>query len=84
MEGTYYQLGGSIGTPTNSILSFVGVDSLIMPQPGSSTTYYGISGNVGIGTPGAELHAGWGNTRTVEYCNIFNLARRVYKKIMEW
>ena len=43
-------------------------------------------GNVGFGTPGKEFHVEWGTTVTLPYTqfNVYEVARSVYIKIMEW
>ena len=50
----------------------------------NNTTYHGITTNKGIESAGAEFHAGMSQTRTIYSTkfNIFDLAKRVYHKIV--
>ena len=59
---------------------------LFMPDPALNTRYFGLTGNVGLGTPGKEFHVEWGTTVTLPYTqfNVYEVARSVYIKIMEW
>ncbi len=59
---------------------------MFMPAPENNTGYFGITGNVGLGTPGKEVHVEWGTTVTQPYfqVNIYEAARYVYIVIMEW
>ena len=78
LEGLGYQIGGSFSAGVT-----VGFDFNIIPS--SQKTYYGISENIGVGTPGAELHVVWGETRSLnKKYNVFDVAESVYVKIMEW
>ena len=59
---------------------------MFMPDPALNTRYFGLTGNVGFGTPGKEFHVEWGTTVTLPYTqfNVYEVARSVYIKIMEW
>lgn len=59
---------------------------MFVPDPKLNTGYFGLTGNVGLGTPGKELHAEWGRTYTVPNTqfNVYDLGRSVYRKIIEW
>lgn len=52
----------------------------------SNKTYYGTTSNIGFGTPGGELHVEWGETATLSETqfNVFDVAKGIYIKIMEW
>lgn len=64
----------------------VGYDYNIIPDKKNNTTYHGITTNKGIGSAGAEFHVGMSQTRTIDGTefNIFDLAKRVYHKIVGW
>lgn len=72
--------------PIEGILVEAGGDVMFMPDTELNTGYFGLTGNIGFGTPGKEFHAGWGTTVTVPHTkfNIFDVARAVYVRIMEW
>lgn len=57
-----------------------------MPDPALNTGYFGLTGNVGFGTPGMEFHVELGTTVTLPHTqfNVYEVARSVYIKIMEW
>lgn len=57
---------------------------MFMPDPDLNTGYFGLTGNVGFGTPGKELHIEWGTTDTLAQFNVYDVARFVCIKIMEW
>ena len=40
---------------------------MIMPDPELNTGYFGLTENIGFGTPGAEFHVEWGTTVTLPY-----------------
>ncbi len=79
-------MGGSVGLPIGEIPAVVGGDVNIIPDRDLGTTYFGVSTNRGVGTPGVEVHAGCSGTTTVKglKINIFNIGRYIYNKIMEW
>lgn len=64
----------------------LGGDFNIIPDPKKNKTYFGATGNLGVGFPGAELHVEWGETKTWEYTqfNVFDVAKDIYIQIMEW
>ena len=86
LEGSGYQIGGSIGVPVYNVPIAAGGDVNIIPDEALGTTYYGLTGNLGFGTPGGEIHAEWGNTATwgITKFNVFDMANVGYIKIMEW
>ena len=84
LEGPYYQIGGSLVDPVYYIAA--AGDVMIMPDTELDTTYYGVTGNLGFGTFGAEGHIEWGETGTWSDTkfNIFDIADQIYDKIMGW
>ena len=86
LNGIGGQVGGSVATLVYGAPVFIGGDLNIIPDPDSTTIYHGITSNVGIGTPGGELHVEWGETYTWEQTefNVFDVAKAIYVKIMEW
>ena len=70
----------------DNVIAGVGGDVMFMPDPVLNTGYFGLTGNVGFGTPGKEFHVEWGTTVTLPYTqfNVYEVARSVYIKIMEW
>ena len=47
----------------DNVIAGVGGDVMFMPDPALNTGYFGLTGNVGFGTPGKEFHVEWGTTR---------------------
>lgn len=86
LEKSYCQIGGSIAAPIEGIPLAGGGDIVFMPDEELNTFYFGLTNNIGVGTPGGELHVEWGETFTwnATRFNIFDIARDVYIKIMEW
>ena len=86
LENEYYQIGGSIAVPVEGVPIAAGGDIMFMPDTALNTGYLGLTGNLGLGSPGKELHIEWGRTITLEKTqfNIFDVAKEVYIKIMEW
>ena len=86
LNDAYYQVGGSIAVPIEGVPVAVGGDVMFMPDPELNTGYFGLTGNAGFGTPGKEVHVEWGTTVTLPYTqfNVYEVARSVYIKIMEW
>ena len=86
LNGAYYQVGGSMAVPVEGIPVAVGGDVMFMPDAELNTEYFGLTGNVGFGTPGMEFHVEWGTTVTLPRTqfNVYEVARSVYIKIMEW
>lgn len=86
LEGIGYQIGGAVGVPVYGVPVAAGADFNIIPDKELEKRYYGLTGNIGFGTPGAELHIEWGETFTWNQTqfNIFDVAKGVYIKIMEW
>ena len=86
LNDAYYQVGGSIAVPIEGVPVAAGGDVMFMPDPALNTGYFRLTGNVGFGTPGKEFHVEWGTTVTLPYTqfNVYEVARSVYIKIMEW
>ena len=86
LTGPGYQIGGSVGVPVSSVSLVAGGDFNIIPDTELNKTYYGITTNVGLGTPGYEFHVEWGETATwgQTQFNVFDVAEGIYVKIMEW
>jgi hypothetical protein len=59
---------------------------LFVPDSELKTGYYGVTGNIGFGTPGGEIHIEWGETITISQTkfNFFDVARSLYHGLMEW
>lgn len=79
-------IGGSLGVPVCGVPLAVGGDFNIIPDSAPDTTYFGATTNIGFGTPGGEFHVEWGETATwnITRFNIFDVAKNIYIKIMEW
>lgn len=62
--------------------------SPVIPDSKRNKTYYGgtLTRGLAVGTSGAEFHVEWGTTVSLPNTqfNIYDLARSVYIKIMEW
>ena len=89
LGGTGYQIGGSAIIPVENVPIAVGGDFNIIPDMERNKTYYGgtLTGGLAVvGKPGGEFHAEWGTTVTLPYpqFNVYDVARSVYIKIMEW
>lgn len=86
LNGEYYQVGGSIATLIGSVPVAVGGDVMLVPYQKTNTEYFGLTGNVGLGTPGKELHVEWGTTVTLPNTqfNVYEVIKSVCLKIMEW
>ena len=86
LNDAYYQMGGSVANLVDGVPVAAGGDVMFMPDTELNTVYFGLTGNVGFGTPGKEFHVEWGTTVTLPYTqfNVYEVARSVYIKIMEW
>ena len=86
LEGPGYQIGGSVGVPVYGIPLAAGGDFSIIPDTELNKTYFGATTNMGLGTPGGEFHVEWGETATWNQTqfNVFDVAKTIYIKIMEW
>ncbi|MBR5285489.1 MAG: RHS repeat-associated core domain-containing protein [Clostridia bacterium] len=86
LNGGSYQIGGSAGAIIYGVPVSAGGDLNIIPDKDLDNTYYGVTTNVGFGTPGAEFHVEWSETTTQNHTrfNVFEAAKRVYSWIMEW
>ena len=86
LEGSAYQLGASGGVPINGFPFAMGCDLEIIPDSNLNTSYLGLTTNLGIGTPGGELHVSKSKTNTwnnIQF-NVFDIAEKIYNRIMEW
>ena len=86
LTGPGYQIGASGGAVLDFVPIAAGGDFNIIPDAKTGEVYFGVTTNRGFGTPGFEAHAGVNQTVTIpgtEF-NIFDLARKIYDKIMEW
>ena len=86
LSGPGYQIGGSVGVPAFGVPFAAGGDFNIIPDNNGTSTYLGMTTNVGFGTPGREFHVEWGQTATWDATrfNVFDLAEELYVIIMEW
>lgn len=84
LEGSAYEIGGSAGIPIYGIPAFIGGDFIIIPDSDLKKEYYGLATNLGLGTPGGEIHVTWGETVTLFKFNVFDVFDKIYNKVMEW
>ena len=86
LDGFGCQIGGSVGVPVYGVPLAAGADVNILPDSELNTAYFGATTSAGFGTPGGEFHVQWGETATwkVTRLNIFDVAKGIYIKIMEW
>lgn len=86
LNGLGVAIGGSIGTKFYSVPLYLGGDVNIIPDDLLNKRYFGITGSAGIGTHGIEGHVEWGSTGTynITSFNVFDVAKSIYIKIMEW
>ncbi len=86
LNDEYYQIGGSIVVPIEGVNVAAGGDVMFIPDKELNDVYYGLSKNFGWGSPGQEFHVEWGQTATLTQTqfNIYDIARTVYNRIMEW
>ena len=70
----------------DGVIADVGGDIMFIPDKESKATYWGKTRNFGVGTPGTEVLVEWGTTGTIPRTsfNLFDVAKSVYTKIMEW
>ena len=76
LSGTGGQGGVSGTIPTGYVPVLVGADFDIIPDPNNEAIYYGVTGNLGVSTPGSvSTHAGVSYTGNVEETkgNIFQV-----------
>ena len=87
-NGTGYQIGGSAIIPVEDVPIAVGGDFNIISDMERNKTYYGgtLTGGLAVGKTGGEFHVEWGTTVTLPKTqfNIYDVAKSVYIKIMEW
>lgn len=86
LKGPGCQLGGSLGVPVYGVPFYAGGDFNIIPDTEMEKTYFGATTNFGFGTAGGELHVEWGETTALSETqfNVFDVAKDIYVKIMEW
>lgn len=86
LNGPFYQVGGSSAAVVGGVPVAAGGDIVFMPDTELNKGYFGLTGNIGFGTPGVEAHVEWGNTSTFTATrfNVFDIARDIYNMIMEW
>ena len=88
LNGPGYQIGGSAIVPIEGVPFAAGLDLNIIPDSEREKNYYGVTPSLGfgLGAPGVETHAEWTTTYTLPKTqfNIYDVARSVYIKIMEW
>ena len=88
LNGMGYQIGGSAIISVEGVPVAVGGDFNIIPDLERNRTYYGgtLTGGLAAGSPSGEFHIEWGTTVTLPKTqfNIYDVARSVYIKIMEW
>jgi hypothetical protein len=86
LNGLGYQIGASAGIPVGIVSVAGGADFNIIPDSKTGKYYYGMTTNLGLGIPGAELHVELGNTATCDITqfNIFDLIDQFCMNIMEW
>ena len=84
LTGPSYQLGGSSGFSISGFPAAAGADLVMMTNDNDNSTYYGLTGAVGIGTPGIEGHIEYGMTENKSKgYNIYNLVDQFFIKLME-
>ena len=83
LEGTGYQIGASYGVLVYGVPIVAGGDLNIIPDTASNKTYYGISTNAGIGSPGPDVHIDVGVTNTLVQFNVFDVAKNILNTILE-
>lgn len=83
LNGASDQIGGSVAAPVYGVPLMAGGDVNIIPDKNRNETYLGLTGNLGLGVPGKEIHVGWGDTAILEdsQINIFDIAEDICNKI---
>ena len=86
LSNVSYQIGGSYAQVIYGVPAYAGVDLSLIPDSKKRRGYFGYTRNLGVGSPGAEVH--------FEVCesfvsqgvriNVFDMAGNIYRKIMEW
>ena len=84
LNDAYYQVGGSIAVPIEVVPVAAGGDVMFMPDPALNTGYFGLTGNVGFGTPGKEFHVEWGTTVTLRTPNLMFMRLRDLCTLKLW
>lgn len=84
LNGLGYQIGGYYGIPVYGIPLAVGAEVNAIPDHELNRTSFGATRSLGFGTPGSDFHIEWGQTTTWTHFNIFDTAKGIYIKIMEW
>ncbi len=72
LVGLGYQFGGSVSIPSPALTASIGGELNVLDN--NNKYYYGVTGLLGITTPGkiVEGHAEWGDTSTIISINIFD------------
>lgn len=85
LKGPSQQVGGSFGVPIYGVPVSAGGDLILMRDDELNKNYFGYSKNVGLGTPGGEMHIEWGETQTISGTefNVYDLIDKFFIKIME-
>ena len=85
LEGDGYQIGVTIAALLFAIPMAIGGDFNVIPDSEQNTSYYGVTTNVGFGTPGAEVHAEKTKTTTLNNTrfNIFNILNALFSIFTE-
>ena len=86
LTGPAFEIGASMGALVGVVPLAGGIDVSFIPDPQKDTLYYGVTGNIGFGTPGLEMHALYGETYNLLdiSANVFTSSEIVYAQLMEW
>ena len=81
-----FEIGASMGALVGAVPLAGGIDVSFIPDSQKDTLYYGVTGNIGFGTPGLEMHALYGETYNLLdiSANVFTSSEIVYAQLMEW
>ena len=86
LTGPAFEIGASMGALVGAVPLAGGIDVSFIPDSQKDTLYYGVTGNIGFGTPGLEMHALYGETYNLLdiSANVFTSSEIVYAQLMEW
>mgnify|MGYP004468819933 CR=1 FL=1 len=86
LNGMGYQFGGSFGFSAGGVPVVVGGDYNVFASDDLKKAYKGGTLGGGFGSPGGEVHVGFGDTITIDSTsfNIYDIFNDAYIKIMEW